>query len=44
MNRQSSALRFHEKYTAWKDSVFNQNTLEQITLVQMQNEAERMQE
>ncbi len=35
------ALRFHEKYTAWKDSVFNHQTLERITKVQMQNEAER---
>ncbi|PLX22516.1 MAG: hypothetical protein C0599_06165, partial [Salinivirgaceae bacterium] len=42
MGRTSSALRFYENYTAWKDSVFNMNTLEKITQVQMQNEAERM--
>ncbi|MFO7863086.1 MAG: tetratricopeptide repeat protein [Salinivirgaceae bacterium] len=36
-----AALQHHEKYTAWKDSVFNYETLQRITQVQMQNEAER---
>ncbi|MDA3868054.1 MAG: tetratricopeptide repeat protein [Salinivirgaceae bacterium] len=36
-----AALRHHEKYTAWKDSVFNYETLQRITQVQMQNEPER---
>ncbi len=41
MNRDHIALKYLEKYTAWKDSVFNHQTLERITRVQMQNEAER---
>ncbi|WP_462280575.1 ATP-binding protein [Salinivirga cyanobacteriivorans] len=41
MRREHAALRYHEKYAAWKDSVFNHQTLEKITRVQMQNEAER---
>lgn len=40
-NNHKMALSYHVNYTAWKDSVFNHETLRHITRVQMQNETER---